>query len=252
MLDAEISLPAADPLQAPQQALFRSPGASLRRTGRAWLNEQASQGWSRVSLPASRSTTALTGPSGNAAAARTRRPRPHHRDGMRYRVRRVPQTAPVSSKGFAWRWDVPDVVKQLRGVLPRQQSPGKGLTRVSWQPAQPRTGKASRPLPVRRHSSSSAPASLSRCCTHPRCCSCRRRPGRSAASISSASEMIRARSMVACAIQPMGYPFGSGERVFAGVCRHGRWTAGTEATRPGRDGGVACRPVAFGLAIRLL
>jgi hypothetical protein len=68
----------------------------------------------RVSLPAIRSTTALTGPPGNTVAARTRRPRPHHRDGMRYRVRRVPQTAPVSSKGFAWRWDVPDVVKQLQ------------------------------------------------------------------------------------------------------------------------------------------
>jgi hypothetical protein len=68
----------------------------------------------RVSLPASRSTTALTGPSRERGRGTDKTTSPPHRDGMRYRVRRVPQTAPVSSKGFAWSWDVLDVVKQLQ------------------------------------------------------------------------------------------------------------------------------------------
>src|SRR5450755_2123305 len=47
------------------------------------------------------------------------------------------------------------------------------------------------------------------------------------------------------------YPFESGAPVFPWIWRQGRWTTGTAATRPGLDGGVACRPVALGLAITL-
>ena len=79
----------------------------------------------RVGLSASRSTTALTGPSRERGRDTDKTTSPPRRDGRRYRVRRVPQTAPVSSKGFVSRWDVPDVVKQLHRrssapAIPRQ------------------------------------------------------------------------------------------------------------------------------------
>jgi hypothetical protein len=52
-------------------------------------------------------------------------------------------------------------------------------------------------------------------------------------------------------ITEMGYPFKSGRPVVAAVWRHGRWTAGTVATRPGLDGSGDRRPVGVGLTTRL-